>query len=207
MDVLDHSSSRFAFGSKMGIDATTKYPEEFAEIIAEKTVPDASDFENLIREIPVIRTMETSLLNKGISLLVLGIEKDANFFLPELAATLLKYEAIQRVKFIILVDAALPVQNLEAVVWYVTGNIDPKRDCKIYEPTHFNEVSHMIVDGTRKTAMSDGFSRDWPNPVLSSPETINLVDGRWSELGLGELIPSPSLVYYPLKRGVGAVSE
>jgi 4-hydroxy-3-polyprenylbenzoate decarboxylase len=65
----------------------------------------------------------------------------------------------------------------------------------------------MIVDGTRKTAMSDGFSRDWPNPVLSSPETISLVDGRWSELGLGELIPSPSLVYYPLKRGVGAVSE
>ncbi|HWR99142.1 MAG TPA: menaquinone biosynthesis decarboxylase, partial [Prolixibacteraceae bacterium] len=207
MDVLDHSSSRFAFGSKMGIDATTKYPDEFAEIIAESSVPDASDFENLIREIPVIRTMETSLLNKGISLLVLGIEKDANFFLPELAAALLKDEAIQRVKFVILVDAALPVQNLEAVVWYVTGNIDPKRDCKIYEPTHLNEVSHMIVDGTRKTAMSDGFSRDWPNPVLSSPETISLVDGRWSELGLGELIPSPSLAYYPLKRGVGAVSE
>jgi 4-hydroxy-3-polyprenylbenzoate decarboxylase len=28
MDVLDHSSARFTYGSKMGIDATRKWPEE-----------------------------------------------------------------------------------------------------------------------------------------------------------------------------------
>ena len=28
MDVLDHSSRGFTFGSKMGIDATRKWPEE-----------------------------------------------------------------------------------------------------------------------------------------------------------------------------------
>jgi 4-hydroxy-3-polyprenylbenzoate decarboxylase len=28
VDVLDHASSQFSFGSKMGIDATRKWPEE-----------------------------------------------------------------------------------------------------------------------------------------------------------------------------------
>ena len=28
IDVLDHASEQFAFGSKMGIDATSKWPEE-----------------------------------------------------------------------------------------------------------------------------------------------------------------------------------
>jgi len=124
-----------------------------------------------------------------------------------LTGMLLKVEAIRRVKFIVLVDAALPVENMDAVVWYVTGNIDPKRDCKIYEATHLNEVTHLVVDGTRKTAQADGFQRDWPNPVVSSAETISLVDRRWPEYGLGAMIPSPSLIYAPLKRGEGAISE
>jgi len=206
MDVLDHSSARFAFGSKMGIDATKKFPEEMGSAIAVGAVPEASLFQNLIREIPAIKTMETSLLDIGISVLILGIEKDADFSLSELSKLLLKDKAVRSVKFIILVDAALPVQNPEVVVWYVTGNIDPKRDCKIFEPAHLQEVSHMIVDGTRKRE-ADGFTRDWPNPVLSSADTINQVDRRWSEFGLGQFIPSPSLVYFPLKRGDGAVSE
>jgi len=68
------------------------------------------------------------------------------------------------------------------------------------------EPAHLFVDGTRKTA-ADGFKREWPNPVLSSPETIGLVDKRWTDYSLGEFIPSPSEFYFPLKRGEGAVSE
>lgn len=206
MDVLDHSSSRFAFGSKMGIDATTKFPEELEDIIIDSVVPKASEFQNMIREISVIKTLETSLLDKGISVLILGIEKEPNFHLPDLTMLLLNERAVQRVKFILIVDSTLPVKNMDSVVWYVTGNIDPKRDCKIFEATNMHEVPHLVVDGTRKT-VRDGFTRDWPNPVLSSPETISQIDSRWSEFGLGELIPSPSLIYYPLKRGEGAVSE
>ena len=104
-------------------------------------------------------------------------------------------------------DAALPVDKLDAVVWYVTGNIDPKRDCKIFEATWSDEVNHMVVDGTRKSMGVDGFQRDWPNPVVSSMKTIQKIDQMWPDLGLGDLIPSPSLIYYPLKRGEGAVSE
>jgi 4-hydroxy-3-polyprenylbenzoate decarboxylase len=206
MDVLDHSSSKFAFGSKMGIDATTKFPEEIEMDASKFRIPESLDFDNLKHVNPAIKSIQTSLVEKGISILILGIEKDQNFQPESLTKLLLKDKAVQCVKFILFVDAALPVQNLYSVVWYVTGNIDPKRDCKIYDATNANEVSHVVVDGTRKTLQSDGFQREWPNPVVSSLKTIQSVDTRWSDLGLGAFIPSPSLLYYQLKRGDGAVS-
>ena len=107
----------------------------------------------------------------------------------------------------VFVDAALSLENLDAIVWYVTGNIDPKRDCKLCEATRANEVTHLVVDGTRKTAQADGFKRDWPNPVVSSMDTIQKVDQMWPDLGLGEPIPSPSLHYFLLKKGDGAIAE
>jgi len=207
MDVLDHSSSKFAFGSKMGIDATTKFPEEKNAKPIENRLPGSELFNNIAQDIPGIKSVQTSLLDKGISVLILGIEKKQDFRPAILTETLLKMSAIQQVKFILFVDAALPAANLDAVVWYVTGNIDPKRDCKIFEATHSGEVTHLVVDGTRKTAQSDDFQRDWPNPVVSSAETISLVDRRWPEYGLGPMIPSPSLIYSPLRRGNGAISE
>ncbi|MCX6222293.1 MAG: menaquinone biosynthesis decarboxylase [Bacteroidia bacterium] len=207
MDVLDHSSSKFAFGSKMGIDATTKFPEEMNVKPIENRLPGSELFNNVAQDIPAIKSVQTSLLDKGISVLILGIEKEQDFRPAILTEALLKMSAIQRVKFILFVDAALPLANIDAVVWYVTGNIDPRRDCKIFEATHPGEVSHLVVDGTRKTAQSDGFQRDWPNPVVSSAETIRMVDRRWHEYGLGKMIPSPSLIYSPLKRGEGAISE
>jgi len=207
MDVLDHSSSKFAFGSKMGIDATTKFPEEMNVKPIENRLPGSELFINIAQGIPAIKSVQSSLLDKGISVLILGIEKEQDFRPAILTEALLKISAIQRVKFILFVDAALPTTNLDAVVWYVTGNIDPRRDCKIFEATHSGEISHLVVDGTRKTALSDGFQRDWPNPVLSSPETISRIDTLWPKLGLGDFIASPSLTFFPLKRGEGAIAE
>jgi 4-hydroxy-3-polyprenylbenzoate decarboxylase len=207
MDVLDHSSSRFAVGSKMGIDATAKFPEEHNGAVVEAKLPKASEINLLLLEFPALKTVNASLFGKGIPVLILGVDKVTGSSLPELTSLLLKKEALQQVKFILYVNAELAIDNLNAVVWYVTGNIDPKRDCKIYEAASQDEVNHLMVDGTRKTLETDGFKRDWPNPVVSSLETIRKIDHLWPDLGLGKLIPSPSLAYYPLKRGEGAVSE
>jgi 4-hydroxy-3-polyprenylbenzoate decarboxylase len=111
------------------------------------------------------------------------------------------------VKFIVVVDQELSLSNLETVIWYVTGNVDPRRDCKIKEATDQYEVNHIFVDGTRKSYESDSFKRDWPNPVVSSKSTIEKIDQMWPLLGLGELITSPSLNFLPLMRGDGAISK
>jgi 4-hydroxy-3-polyprenylbenzoate decarboxylase len=207
MDVLDHSSAKFAFGSKMGIDATTKFPEELDGLEQVVNLPDSSEFDQISSAVPLISAVNSSLLERGISILILGVDKGVDFSLSSFTEQLLKVKSVQRVKLILLVDAPLPLDSLEAVVWYVTGNIDPKRDCKIVKASDSQSFSQLVVDGTRKTGSADGFQRDWPNPVVSAPETIRKVDAIWPGLGIGEAIASPSLRYFPLKRGEGAVSE
>ncbi len=207
MDVLDHSSAKFAYGSKMGIDATLKLEEELGEPYLDVLLPGSSDFPDLVREIPPIKKIQTILLDKGISILILGIRKEQDHSLTDLIQALLLVKAVRQVKVIVLVDEALPIEDLYSVAWYVTGNIDPRRDCKIFVSSGADEVTHLVVDGTRKSAEIDNFQRDWPNPVVSSLDTIKMVDDKWLDLGIGPFLSSPSLVYHPLKRGDGAISE
>lgn len=207
MDVLDHSASRFAFGSKMGIDATTKFPEEMGDVPASATLPRSEACQSLTSLFAEVKTVNATLFDREIPVLIVGVAKDQGGGLAQLADQLLQNALLAQVKFLVLVDAELPVDNLHAVVWYVTGNIDPKRDCRIVKANSGKEVNHLVVDGTRKTMQADGFTRDWPNPVVSSPETIEKIDRIWPELGLGAATSSPSQVYHPLLRGDGAVSE
>lgn len=202
MDVLDHSSSVFAYGSKMGIDATSKKVD-----LPHSDFSD--DIESLTKKAGLIQgviKIGTSLLKKGISILTIGIEKHEKQYFQEIVQNLLLIEEISMIKFILLTDHELDIENMLTVSWYSTGNIDPKRDCLIVPPSHPEEVSHLFINGTRKTKELDNFSRDWPNPVLSSPGTVEKIDRLWSKLGIGEFIPSPSLKFMNLKKGSGAVA-
>lgn len=53
----------------------------------------------------------------------------------------------------------------------------------------------MGLDGTIKTKEFDNFQRDWPNIIVSDEATIQSVDAKWPQLGLGEFLPSPSLKF------------
>jgi 4-hydroxy-3-polyprenylbenzoate decarboxylase len=65
----------------------------------------------------------------------------------------------------------------------------------------------MAVDGTGKSLAADGFKRQWPNVLAMDDETIKQVDAMWDKLGLGSLIPSPSLNYKVLVKNNGAVAK
>ncbi len=208
MDVLDHSSSRFSYGSKLGIDVTSKFSEELDE--SEQTFENKPDIEICSKEILHITGVSScnlTLVAKGISAIILGIVKDNSKTLNEISEKILSIRELQGVKLIAFVDPELNIFDPDAVCWYVSGNIDPRRDCRIVPPIHEGEVSHFIMDGTRKSDEVDGFKRDWPNPVVSSPETIARIDDLWTTLGLGPFYPSPSFKYRSLQRGNEAVSR
>ena len=63
----------------------------------------------------------------------------------------------------------------------------------------------MGLDGTRKTKELDDFRRDWPNIIIADAETIQAVDNKWDQLGLGPLISSPSLKFREQMYGEEAV--
>ena len=65
----------------------------------------------------------------------------------------------------------------------------PFQDQQRYSECTRQQEKHPSVDGN---------PRRFPNVVMSSVETINKVDGRWQEYGLGEKIESPSRRYRKL---------
>ncbi|MGE5894669.1 MAG: menaquinone biosynthesis decarboxylase [bacterium] len=95
-------------------------------------------------------------------------------------------------KIIVIVDKWVDVQDPSEVAWRIGNNVDPKRDVVIVEGPldvleHASQIpaygGKMGIDATKKWA-SEGFTRDWPDDIVMSPEIKKLVDGRWKEYGL-----------------------
>ncbi len=89
------------------------------------------------------------------------------------------------------VEHTVIAADIADVLWRFCNNLDPKRD-------HFygGATKNILgLDGTRKTKKLDNFDRPWPNIIAADKETIAKVDAKWGDLGLGELIISPSLKY------------
>ncbi len=209
MDVLDHSCSAFAFGGKMGIDATKKYPEELrnGSIIENKLSSSLFDEEQIKAEHPSITGVYAGLLDQGVSMAFVSIEKDKPKHVKKLATELFERPEFKQVKMVLFVDHLLDISDIADVVWRVSNNMDAKRDSYIFDADTPDEISNIAIDGTRKTKEHDNFQRDWPNIITSDQATIDAVDEKWDRLGLGPFIPSPSLKYQAQVYNEGAVAE
>lgn len=100
-------------------------------------------------------------------------------------------------KYIVVVEPSASGLSPEELLWFVAGNIEADRDIIVKD-------NHLVIDGRSKRAGVEGMPSRWPNPVTSSLSTIELVDSRWAEYGLGEYLASPSLHYLPLCDREGA---
>ncbi|MBR7102738.1 MAG: UbiD family decarboxylase, partial [Tidjanibacter sp.] len=89
-------------------------------------------------------------------------------------------------KYIVVVEPAAALLSPEELLWFVAGNVEADRDIVLRD-------NRLVIDGRTKRAGAEGMPKRWPNPVTSSRATIELVDNRWNDYGLGDFIPSPSL--------------
>ncbi|MBL7922641.1 MAG: menaquinone biosynthesis decarboxylase [Bacteroidia bacterium] len=212
-DVLDHSCSRMAFGGKMGIDATRKLEEETVPGAMPDAVParDLADsgpsIEELIRQYPELKGVNIRLLQWGIPLVFVSIEKNRAGHVREMAATLLAHPAFRLVKVLAFLEHTMDISDVADAVWRFSNNLDPRRDHLDFPARSKEEVNHVMFDGTRKMKEFDGFDRDWPNILASDPGTIGRVDSIWPALGLGAFIPSPSKKYARQLYEGGAVAR
>ncbi len=207
MDVLDHSCSNMAFGGKMGIDATKKLPEEKrSESIAPVTKSNINK-ENIYAKFSEIKDINDVLLNMGISLVIVSIEKNRKGHIAEINKQLFELEDFKQVKIIIYLEHTIDISDLADAVWRFSNNVDPRRDAFTIYANSEDEISHVGFDGTRKTLEFDGFKRDWPNILANTQEVIDTIDAKWDKLGLGPLIPSPSRKYIKQLYEGGAVAR
>jgi 4-hydroxy-3-polyprenylbenzoate decarboxylase len=189
LDVLDHSSDTFAFGGKLGIDATRKTPMENQttdnvehEI---KNVPES--YFKLLIEKNLIRNYFSGLKELKLPILILSIDTSSEGeLIGKLKDELNSIFWSASYKIILVVDQTVDVNNMFTVAWQVLGNTDPIRD-------HYIISGSIFIDATIKAFRPGGFTRRWPNIVCSDFETIKAVDDKWAKLGLGDFIQSPSL--------------
>lgn len=208
MDVLDHSCSKLGFGGKMCMDGTRKAEEETAEGYYWAPLPALMPVAELRAQFPEIHQVNDRLLAKQIPCLLISVEKNRKGHLRELHQQLCAHPALSSVKMILYVEHTVDALDLATALWRFCNNLDPKRDQFLYEAETANgRFACLGLDGTRKTKELDNFQRDWPNIIVADDATIRAVDDKWSALGLGPFLPSPSLKFKGQIYGEEAVVQ
>lgn len=95
-------------------------------------------------------------------------------------------------KTLIVVDDDVNIQDLAEVTWVVGNHIDPKRDLILVDgpvdvldhaAPRLGYGSKIGIDATRKWR-SEGFEREWPDPIVMDENTKRYIDSIWHRLGL-----------------------
>lgn len=95
-------------------------------------------------------------------------------------------------KTLIVVDHDVNVHDLSEVTWIAGNHIDPKRDTVFVEgPVDvLDHAAPMLgygskigIDATRKWR-SEGYEREWPEPIVMDQKTKKYIDSIWEKLGL-----------------------
>lgn len=207
MDVLDHSCSKMGFGGKMCIDGTYKTNEEHDE---DYRCPPLSISSTELRTLLLaheasIREVNTNLIELGIPCILVAVEKSKPGHIREIHHSIASLSLMSSIKMVLYVEHTVDPIDLATSLWRFCNNLDPKRDSFLYKTIGFPYSACLGLDGTRKTKELDNFQRDWPNIIVADQDTIEKVDKKWSQLGLGAFLPSPSLKYKDQQYGEEAV--
>ncbi len=206
LDILDHSATKMAYGGKMCIDATKKYPEELTiNEHNQKKNTFTVDVKSILKVHREIQNINTSLLNKNISVAFIAINKTENLKVKDFITKLFNTSDLKNVKFLVVVDKEINVNDIMTSTWIAANNIDPGRDVFVLSSPDSSVLSQVVIDGTRKTFKNDNFQRDWPNIITSEESTIEKIDKNWDKYKLGEFIESPSGKFKDLVKNPGAI--
>ncbi len=181
LDVLDHTAARMGFGGKLCLDATFKGDRTFEgfSLPAEWKLQETDAIEVNDRFARKWRTLFLKVKN--------GFGGDC----AEAVGQLIRTHAIEGIRFFVVFDANVPLDDPGLLIWYASSNCDAVRDVAVRD-------GYLVFDARVKAGGVAGFNRPWPNVVVSDRRTIDKVDARWAEYGIGPFIASPCLRYDPL---------
>jgi 4-hydroxy-3-polyprenylbenzoate decarboxylase len=185
LDVLDHSSPTTGYGSKLAIDLTD---------IDLNTEPQSLTKPRTAEPAGGVELFSTELFDE-LGLVILFAEREWRERVD--VVEYLEKNNIEA-RFVALFDrGAAGAMTQSDLLWIAAANTDPRRDITLHNGT-------IIIDARSKRPGYGDNPRRFPNAVTSLPEVIHLVDERWAEYGLGELIESPSRRYRKLWLSDGA---
>ena len=181
LDVLDHATASCGFGGKLAFDFTSVDVNSEVEPIEVPRVAEPCGG---------VRLFDGRFVEEcGLLMLFADNNRPEKVDVEEY----LRRNNIVGMKYVALFDGqAAGVMTPSDLLWLAAANTDPRRDVK------YLEGGELLFDARSKHPSVEGNPRRFPNVVMSSVETINKVDGRWEEYGLGAKIESPSRRYRKL---------
>jgi 4-hydroxy-3-polyprenylbenzoate decarboxylase len=112
-------------------------------------------------------------------------------------------------KFVVVVDKDINIRDPRQVVWAISSKVDPVRDVFILPNTPFDTLDfasekiglggRMGIDATTK--MPPETEHEWGEVLKSDPDVSQMVDRRWAEYGLDDLMlgeVNPNLFGYEM---------
>ena len=202
LDVLDHSSDKFAFGGKLGIDATKKFPEEGTP--AEQKLPNVQSIVSGLKHWPDQFRFSVKLIEDHIPVLLFSMKEYTHDNIRKAFESLAKQDFLDSIKLFVCFNPEVDLDDFELCSWLAFSNIDPGRDCMVI--TRDRGISCLCVDAVFKSLHTHSFKRPWPNIVSSSSQTIEKIDNNWNFYVTEKFVPSPSIHYQHLSIGNNAVA-
>lgn len=167
-DSLDHAAPRLDLGSHVGIDATAPLPGEPARRVPPPRLsPPLASLAPQVPDLVKLALPHERLLLASIRKTRPGQAREAMERLWSLG--------VAPGTLIVVVEADVDVDDLPAVVFHATANLDPARDLHVKPP-------RLGIDATLKLPEED--ARPWPPIIRMDDATRRRVDKRWRDYGL-----------------------
>ena len=174
LDVLDHATATSGFGGKLALDLTRAAAREEPPLqLPERFEPcggvaaAATGFAERWRTLALFVDRRTERVD---------------------AAAFFGRNPVRGVKCAVLLDREAEGLTGAELLWLAAADSDPRRDVTVV-----GEV--VVVDARSKRPGVEGHPARFPNVAVASSATVERVDARWAEYGLGETMASPSERY------------
>ncbi len=181
IDSLDFASPVVGLGSKIGLDATVKWPAELAlsnsdqsdkttELSLEALKARLSD------EADILDAALPEAANGKLALLFIN-KQEAGQAQQLLQRVVDKLNGDSPLKFVILCDDDVNIHDWNDVIWAMTTRMDPGRDS-------LRIVGQDLIcfDATNK--LPGEVEREWGTPIRKDPKLVSKIDSLWDELGI-----------------------
>ena len=176
LDVLNHASDKALYGSKLGIDATTKIEgENESKIKSENNSKTASPLsEHVLESFTELTSCKILKQNDLHQVAFATLDKKTPQQGCKVIEKFMNNKIFSAITVFVVLENHENVNDASTVLWKILNNIDPKRDMYFFG----NRVG---IDVTCKTG-EPNFKQYWPGEIEMSNNIKTIVEQKWTKM-------------------------
>ena len=172
LDVLDHSSPNYIYGSKIGVDATERIEGEDKRKEVRVSGQWSIVSGQLKEKIPDILDINIPLKDVKAKVIFISIKKDKPYHARIAAEKLFKLtNGVNSISIAVILDEDVNIKDISTVIWKLFNNTDPKRDFYFID-------GKLAIDATKKLK-EEGHPREWPPEIIMDEEIKKRIDKKF----------------------------